>query len=135
MRRSHVVMFLAMLLVAVSGLADGVAVRGRIVLVVVDSAGTPIPGATVTLFRAEDAALIYRRQLPSEKELPRGPVITDASGEARFIALTQGSYLVHCQLSGFFGVTMGPIPIELKEPSPRLPEQIRVVLTSGATYY
>jgi len=104
--------------------AAGVARRGEIFLRVVDGHGHPLPGATVTLRGAESRSVMIGR-----------PVITPASGEVRYTALDQGLYLVRIQLSGYITVTLGPLPIELKEPSPRLPRRIDVVLPAGPIWF
>ena len=105
-------------------IAAGVARRGEIVLRVTDGHGKTLPGVTVTLIAAEE---------PHAKV--GGPVITPPSGEARFTGLQQGRYLVRCEMIGFISETLGPLPIELKEPSPRLPDRIEVALPAGPIWY
>ena len=97
---------------------------GEIVLRVTDGHGKTLPGVTVTLIAAEE---------PHAKV--GGPVITPPSGEARFTGLQQGRYLVRCEMIGFISETLGPLPIELKEPSPRLPDRIEVALPAGPIWY
>jgi hypothetical protein len=113
-----------MTLVAFTAVAAGVAPRGEIALRVSDAQAQPLRGVTVTLLDAQHPDVAIGR-----------PQITPGTGDVRFSNLPQGRYLVRCEMTGFISETLGPLPIELKEQSPRLPERIDVVLPAGPIWY
>jgi hypothetical protein len=90
---------------------------GEISIIVYQTDGHPLPGATVTLQNGSHQ---------STKVL-----ITSDDGSAQFQHLEAGNYFVTANLSGFFTQTTGPIPIVIDKPSPRLPDKLRLVLSAG----
>lgn len=109
-----------LLTVSVVSRGEPISERGVIDLKVVDSQGAPLPGVTVILSRSE-----VREGTEPVVEL------TGRSGEVTFAKLSQGTYSVRCELSGFFTTTLSGVPVELTKPSPRLPNPITVVLPAG----
>src|SRR5436309_3125548 len=79
---------------------------GEISIVIYETNGHALPGATVTLENAAHKAIKV--------------LITSADGSAQFQHLAPGNYYVLAQLSGFFDQSTGPIPMVIDRPSPRL---------------
>ena len=90
---------------------------GEISMIVYETNGHPLPGATVTL---ENGA-----------HQPIKVLIADANGSAQFQHLAAGNYYAVAQLSGFFDQMTGPIPVVVDAPSPRIPDKLRLVLNPG----
>jgi hypothetical protein len=93
---------------------------GEISMIVYETNGHPLPGATVTLENAAHKAMKV--------------LVTSADGSARFQYLAAGSYYVIAQLSGFFDQMTGPSPVVVEAPSPRLPDKLRLVLNPGPVW-
>jgi hypothetical protein len=93
---------------------------GEISIVVYETNGHPLPGATVTLENGAHKAIKV--------------VITSSDGSCQFQHLAAGNYYVIAQLSGFFDQMTGPIPVVVDEPSPRIPNRLRLVLNPGAVW-
>jgi hypothetical protein len=110
------------LLITPLSIADDshVAPPGEISVVVYETNGHPLPGATVTL---ENGAHKTVKVL-----------ITPADGSAKFEHLAAGNYYILAQLSGFFDQMTGPIPMVLDAPSPRIPDKLRLVLNPGPVW-
>ena len=113
--------FCLLLMLAVSSGATDAQIRwsppGVIVVNVVSRDLSPIPGAVVSIARAEAA----------QAEPPRSAV-ANAGGHVEFRGLATGSYLVRVSRSGSLDLNVGPVPVEDKTPaSVRIPE-ILVVL-------
>ena len=116
----RILLALAFVLFASTAAPDSqLAPRGRIHLIVTDTTGSTIPGVAVTIVGKP----------------PTRTVITPADGEVTFAELSQGDYSVKCELSGYLTTTLGPLPIELVQQSPRLPANIRVVMNRGPIWY
>ena len=90
---------------------------GEISIVVYETNGETLPGATITLENGAHKAMKV--------------VITSADGGAQFQHLAPGNYYVLVQLSGFFDQITGPIPVVVEAPSPRIPDKLRLVLNAG----
>lgn len=103
-------------------LADGsqFAPPGEISMIVYETNGHPLPGATVTLENGAHKAIKV--------------LITSADGSAKFEHLPAGNYYVIAQLSGFFDQMTGPIPMVVDAPSPRIPDKLRLVLNPGPVW-
>lgn len=71
-------------------------VEARVVDVVTSA---PIPGATITLRLADEAA--------TQKRI----VISNAEGEVRLTGVAAGNYVLEVALSGFVSATLGPFPV------------------------
>jgi hypothetical protein len=93
---------------------------GEISMIVYETNGHPLPGATVTLENGVHKAVKV--------------LVTSADGGAQFQNLAAGNYYVIAQLSGFFDQMMGPIPVVLDAPSPRIPDKLRLVLNPGPVW-
>ncbi|HEV7570193.1 MAG TPA: carboxypeptidase-like regulatory domain-containing protein [Thermoanaerobaculia bacterium] len=93
---------------------------GEISIIVYETNGHPLPGATVTLENSAHKAVKI--------------LITSADGAAQFQHLAAGNYYVIAQLSGFFDQMTGPIPVVVDPPSLRLPDKLRLVLNSGPVW-
>lgn len=115
--------FLILFLLFLSALALAIVEYGQMLVVVVDENDQPLPGATVTI---ESAALIggTRTQLSNEK------------GEALFIQLKPGEYIVSCQIEGWQPMKFEKIKVSLDkttklivkmQPSEQFKEEIVVV--------
>jgi hypothetical protein len=91
---------------------------GEISMIVYETNGHPLPGATVTLENGAHRAIKV--------------LIAAADGSAQFQHLAAGNYYVIAQLSGFFDQVTGPIPVVVDAPSPRIPDKLRLVLNPGA---
>src|SRR5438270_7748334 len=94
------------LIIAPLSIADDshLAPPGEISVIVDETNGHPLPGATVTL---ENGAHKVIKVL-----------ITSADGSAQFQHLAAGNYYVIAQLTGFFDQMTGPIPVVGDAPSP-----------------
>lgn len=92
---------------------------GAIVVNVVSRDLSPLPGATVSILRAEpDAA-----GADPVKSGPTGP-----GGHVEFRGLPNGSYFVRVSAPGHLEMRFGPMPVEDKNPpGVRLPEILCVV--------
>ena len=93
---------------------------GEIAVIVYETNGHSLPGATVTLENGAHNAIKV--------------VITSADGSAQFQHLAAGNYYVIAQLSGFFDQMTGPIPMVIDAPSPRIPDKLRLVLNPGPVW-
>jgi len=93
---------------------------GEISMIVYETNGHPLPGATVTL---ENGAQKATKVL-----------ITSADGSVQFQHLAAGNYYVVVQLSGFFDQMTGPIPVMVDAPSPRILDKLRLVLNPGPVW-
>jgi hypothetical protein len=93
---------------------------GEISMIVYETNGHPIPGATVTLENGAHKAVKV--------------LVTSADGSAQFQHLAAGNYYVVAQLSGFFDQMTGPIPVVVDAPSPRIPDKLRLVLNPGPVW-
>jgi|GEM_PF-3598496 len=91
---------------------------GEISIIVYETNGHPLPGATVTL----ESGDVHTRNTA---------VVTAADGGVQFRHLAAGNYFVTANLSGFLTQTTGPIPVVNDKPSPRLPDKLRLVLNPG----
>src|SRR4051812_43480908 len=92
----------------------------EISMIVYETNGHPLPGATVTLENGAHKTIKV--------------LITTADGSAQFDHLAAGSYYVIAQLSGFFDQMTGPIPVVVDAPSPRIPDKLRLVLNPGPVW-
>src|SRR5437763_9208688 len=114
-------LILGLLITPLSIAADShVAPPGEISMVVYETNGQPLPGATVTLENGAHKAIKV--------------LITSADGSAQFQHLAAGNYYVIAQLSGFFDQMTGPIPMVIDAPSPRIPDKLRLVLNPGPVW-
>jgi hypothetical protein len=90
---------------------------GAIVVNVVSRDLSPVPGATVTVHRADGPAG------DPGKALPTGP-----GGHVEFRGLAGASYFVTVSLSGYLEMRFGPMPVEDKNPpTVRIPEILCVL--------
>ena len=93
---------------------------GEISVILYETNGHPLPGATVTLENGAHKAIKV--------------LVTSADGSATFEHLASGNYYVIAQLSGFFDQMTGPIPVVIDAPSPRIPDKLRLVLNPGPVW-
>ena len=99
-----------------------VAPPGQIAAVIQDDdTGKPLPGVTVTL-------------TPNGASKPQ-LVITPADGVVKFTALDKGNYLIKCERSGFFTLTLGPIPVRYGTTGPDIPRLLKISMVPGAVQY
>jgi Carboxypeptidase regulatory-like domain len=103
------------------GDASHFAPPGELSIIVYETDGHALPGATITLESSTHKAIKV--------------VITAADGSAHFEHLAAGTYFVVAQLSGFFNQITGPIPMVIDEPSPRIPDKLRLVLNAGPVWF
>lgn len=93
-------LLLALLALAgVGGPAWAQVESGTLAVRAVDESGAPVPGASVTV-----------RSVDSGRERAQS---TDASGVARFVALSPGAYRVQCDLTGFASVVQEGVPVRV----------------------
>jgi len=90
-------------------------------VVVVDSGGKVLPGATVSVLAVGEKASADTRSLIDAGHLR----ITDLDGRAVFSSLEAGEYYVRIEMEGALRQMIGPIPIG--EKCVRLPE-LRVIV-------
>jgi len=98
-----------------------VAPPGQIAAVIQDDTGKPLPGVTVTV-------------TPNGATKPQ-LVITPADGVVKFTALETGNYLIKCELSGFFTLTLGPIPVRYGTTGADMPRLLKISMVPGAVQY
>jgi hypothetical protein len=119
-RRRRMTLWLAVLLSTIGGRSDAqirFSPPGVVVVNVVSRDLSPVPGAVVSLQRAESP------EAEPVKSMPSG-----AGGHAEFRDVAAGSYFVKVSLSGFLEMRFGPIPVEDKTPpSVRIPEILCVL--------
>lgn len=90
---------------------------GTIIVNVVNRDLSPVPGAAVSIHRAE-----------SPGGEPVRSAHTNAGGHAEFRGLAPGAYLVKVGRSGFLDMSFGPVPVEDRTPpGVRIPEVLAVL--------
>jgi Carboxypeptidase regulatory-like domain len=90
---------------------------GAIVVNVVNRDLSPVPGAVVSVYRAD---------APGGE--PKKSAAANVGGHVEFRGLPAGSYMVRVKLSGFLDMGFGPVPVQEKTPaSVRIPEILAVL--------
>lgn len=90
---------------------------GTIVVNVVNRDLSPVPGAAVSILRAD-----------SPGGEPTRSALANAGGHVEFRGLPPGSYLVKVGRSGSLDMTFGPVPVEDRTPpATRIPEILAVL--------
>ena len=113
-------LWLAVLLLTAGGRSDAqirFSPPGVVVVNVVSRDLSPVPGAVVSLERAEPSDAGPARSMPS------GP-----GGHVEFRDLAAGAYFVRVSHSGYLEMRFGPVPVDVQTPQAvRIPEILCVL--------